>query len=557
MPGSLLTALFALAVVSVSCVPVVSRAETLADAIALAYQSNPTLQSQRAQQRALDETYVQARAGWRPNASLSAGVQYTNVDLGRSNGSQLVNTGTGSLSVSGAGGYDYNTSNATLQASQPLYTGGRTAAAVSAAEAQVLAGREGLRTTESQVLASVIGAYEDVRRDQRIVGIRAENLRVLQSQLDETQTKFQAGQVTRVDTAQAEAQYAQARALLSSAQAQLQISRSNYAAVVGQNPGELTPEPALPGLPATVDQAFDIAERRNPSLLQAQLTEQASRARIVQARAAKRPTVSLQGQFGYTGTVAPFDPRNYDRNFTGQLVFNQPLFTGGVTSSQIRQATEQNTSDRISIEGFRRQVVQQVSQAWNVLLASRANVGSNGEQVRAAQVAFEGIQEQYRAGLSTTLDVLIQQENLRIAQLALVQAEHDAYVAEANLLAAMGRLEARDLVRGVDLYDPAQSFASVKRASAVPWEGVIERIDTAGGPKGSLPKPIVAPAAPSGPVMAADPEAPVPTHAAPALAVPTAPAPDTVSPATPATLGARPGVAEPVAPPAPVPVAKP
>lgn len=533
------------AVLALSVAASTARGETLADAIALAYQSNPTLQGQRAQQRALDETYVQARAGFRPNLSVGASVQYTNIGFGRSSGQQLVSNGSDGLTATSAGGYDYNTSSATLQATQPLYTGGRTETAVSAAEASVLAGRQGLRTTENQILQSVVTAYEDVRRDAQIVGIRRENQRVLASQLDETQTKFTAGQVTRVDTAQAEAQLAQARALLSSAQAQLQISRANYAAVVGQNPGELAPEPPLPGLPATVDQAFDIAEQANPSLLQARLTEQGSRARILEARAAKRPTVSLQGSFGYTGTVAPFDPRNYDRNFTGQLVVTQPLFTGGTTSSQIRQATEQNTSDRISIEGARRQVVQQVSQAWNVLLSSRANVTSNDQQVRAAAVAFDGIQEQYRAGLSTTLDVLIQQQNLRDAQLALVQARHDAYVAEANLLAAMGRLEAGALVRGVDLYDPAKSFDRVKRADALPWDGVVEALDHVGAPRSGPVRPIAAPSPAVAPTMALDAEAPVPTNAAPAVATPTAPIPGTVSPSTPSTLGARPGAAAP------------
>ena len=91
---------------------------------------------------------------------------------------------------------------------------------------------------------------------------------------------------------------AAARALLTSAQAQLQISRSNYTAVVGQNPGDLAPEPLLPGLPASVDQAFDAAEAESPALRRAVAAEQSSRAKIVEARAANRPTVSLEGTLG-------------------------------------------------------------------------------------------------------------------------------------------------------------------------------------------------------------------------------------------------------------------
>jgi outer membrane protein len=504
-------------------------AETLADAIALAYQSNPTLQAQRAEQRALDETYVAARSGFRPNASVSASAEYEREDFGAEGGAST--TPAGAFVVSqGAGHFDANSGGAQLTINQPLYTGGRTEAGVRAAEATVLAGREGLRSTESSVLQSVIQAYEDVRRDQEIVGIRRNNLDVLASQLDETNTKFQVGQVTRTDTAQAQAQLAAARALLTSAQAQLQISRSEYTAVVGQNPGELAPEPPLPGLPATVDQAFDAAEAENPTLKKAVITEQSSRAKLVEAKAANRPTIALQGTLGYSGEIAPLATQDFDRAITAMATITQPIFTGGLNASNIRAALEQNNADRVGIEAARRQVVQGVSQAWNTMSASHANTGSDQEQVRAASVAFEGAQAEYRAGLRTTLDVLITQENLRDAQLALVQAQHDEYVAEASLLNAMGRLEARSLVKGVDLYDPAKSFNRVKRIGAVPWEGIVEGLDSIGAPAPRA-TPVATPAQPTlGSVSMIPADQPVPAHQPLSTEQPTAPAPIPPSP---------------------------
>ncbi len=527
------------------------RAETLADALALAYQSNPTLQAQRAQQRALDETYVQARAGWRPTANGTGTAYWSRTDLGKEYGGQsiAVPTGTGQFTSSNGGSYETNYGQGALTAIQPIYSGGKTAATVKAAEATVLAGRENLRLIESQVLQNVVTAYEDVRRDAQILSIRNDNAGVLQSQLDETQAKFQAGQLTRTDVAQAQAQLASAQALLATAKAQLQISRANYTAVVGQNPGELAPEPTLPGLPAVVDQAFDVADADNPSLRQAQINEQASRARIVEAKAAYRPTISAQASVGAVGTLVPFGVRDYDRNVTGELVFSQPIFTGGVNGSVVRQAIEQNNSDRILIESARRNVVQTVSQAWNTMIGDRASVTSNVEQVRAAEVAFEGIREQYRVGLSTTIDVLIQQQTLESAQLSLVQARHDAYVAETALLAAMGRLEAHDLVQGVPLYDPATSFNKVKTKGAVPWEPLIAAIDSVGAPSVGEPAPISAPATPAASVMIIPADQPVPTNAPLSTAAPTTPAPNTTAPTTPSTLGARPGAPAPNAPP--------
>ncbi|MDP9103669.1 MAG: TolC family protein, partial [Pseudomonadota bacterium] len=208
-----------------------ARAETLADAIAMAYRSNPTLQAERAGQRVTDETYVQARAGFRPTASVSASAGYSDTPTGFSSPSHL----------------ESNSGGATLTLTQPLYNGGRTAAAVQAAEATVSAGREGLRSTEAQILQSVVQAYTDVRRDQQIVAIRQNNLKVLANQFELTKAKFEVGQITRTDVAQAQAQLASARALLSTAQANLQSSRANYTAVVGQNPGELAVEPPIPG----------------------------------------------------------------------------------------------------------------------------------------------------------------------------------------------------------------------------------------------------------------------------------------------------------------------
>ena len=466
-------------------------AETLADAIALAYQTNPQLLSQRATQQALDESYVQARAGWGPTIGLSGQADWQHTEfgheastvLGQTGGSPgtgggVVSTGT----TSGGEPSSYNYGYGAITATQPLYTGGKVAAEVGAAEAAVAAGRQTLRAAEANVLQAVVTAYEDVRRDADILRIRNEATTVLGSQAEETQAKFTVGQVNRVDVAQAQAQLAAAQALVASARAQLAISRAAYVAAVGQTPGELAEPPPLPGLPPSVDKAFDAAEADSPALLQAQLTEAASRARVAAARANLRPTVSAQASYGAEGALQPFVGRDFDRVATGEVVFTQPLFTAGLNGSLIRQSLAQNTADRISIETARRSVVQQVSQAWETLTGARASVSSDIAGLAAAQAAFTGIREEYRVGLSTTLDVLIQQQTLESAQLALTGARHDFYVAEAELLAVTGRLEAEDLVTGVAIYDPRSAFDRVKWKGATLWEPLIRAIDRVGEP---------------------------------------------------------------------------
>jgi outer membrane protein len=453
-----------------------AHAETLADAIALAYQTNPTLQGQRASQRALDESVVQARSGYRPTVSASADASWSDSDVGNSGAD------TNTTRSSGAG----------LSISQPLYTGGRVAASVSAAQADINTGREGLRSVEAQIIQAVVTAYVDVRRDQERLRIANENVSVLMRQLDEAKARFEVGEITRTDVAQAEARLAAAKASQSSSQAQLAISRASYAAVVGQNPGDLAAEPDLENLlPKSVDEAFEAAEKTNPQILAAEYSERASAARLAGARAERRPTVSASTSIGWdasdatglfsTGTGGQFE--NYQQAVSGSVTVRVPIFTGGLTNSQVRAANERNKADQLGIEEARRDALRTVSQAWNSLIGARANLVANEEQVRATRIAFEGVRQEAQVGLRTTLDVLNAEQELRNAELALVNANRDEYVAAAILLAAMGKLEAQYLIPEEPRYDVRANSRRVNSAFGwVPWEPIVEMVDRVGGP---------------------------------------------------------------------------
>ncbi len=478
--GRLLAAIFcagaAGAVAGAAC------AETLADAIALAYDSNPNLLAQRATQRGLDESYVQARAGFRPQLSFSADASYLELRTPRAAaGAPIDTTGGGVPTSVGFGIQRVNSAFAGLSLSQPIWTGGRTAAAVSAAEADILSGRENLRRVESQVMLGVIQSYVDVSRDQEGVRIREQNVSVLQEQLKESKARFDVGELTRTDVAQAESRFAAARALLSSAVAQLAVSRANYAAVVGQNPSDLQPAPSLAYLmPANADEAFDVAEKFSPVLRAQVFAEQASRARVVAARAERMPSLSLRGQYGFTGPAQPLDSGLFSRELTGEAVVTMPLFMGGLTTSNIRQQVERNNTDRINIETQRRSVLQTITQAWNQLVAARANIESTDEAVRAAGIAAEGTRQEQRVGLRTTIDTLNAEQELSDDQLSATGAKHDEYLAAATVLSAMGRLEAKNLIPAVTQYDPKRNFRKLRFSLGyVPWEEPIATVDKA------------------------------------------------------------------------------
>jgi outer membrane protein len=489
--GGLLAAVYSAGLALAIASP--ASAETLAEAIALAYDSNPTLQAQRATQRALDENWVQARSGYRPQASITGGVAYADIRT-PGQGDFVDTNGDGVRDTLVAGRRDDNSATATLQLSQPLYTGGRVAAAVNAAEADILSGREQLRRTEASVVQSVIQAYADTRRDQEGLRIREENVRVLQRQLDESKARFDVGEITRTDVAQSEARLAAADAQLSQAQAQLASSRAVYAAVVGQNPGDLAAEPPLADLlPADVAQAYEAAEINNPQIRQAQYAEQASRARLAAARAERMPNLGLTGSVGYSGQADPWSGSDSSRAVRAGATLTVPLFTGGLVSSRVRAAMERNNADRIGVEVARRAVMQGLTQSWNQHLASRANITSTDQQVKAARIAAEGTKQEQQVGLRTTLDVLNAEQELRNAELSQVSARRDEFVATSLVLAQMGRLEAPMLDAGVTRYDPTTNFNKNRITWGwVPWEEPIAIVDGVFTPK-TVEKPTTAP----------------------------------------------------------------
>jgi outer membrane protein len=345
------------------------------------------------------------------------------------------------------------------------------------------------------VLLDTITAYVDVRRDQEALAIRAENLAVLKRQVDEARTRFDVGEVTKTDVAQAEAELAQAQASYSIAQAQLAISRASYEHAVGQSPGELAPPPELGLLPKTLDQAFDTALRNAPPIRAADYSAQSAAQQVKAAKAAVGPTVSLQGSLSQRTGVAPFNPSIFTRTIFFGINVTQSLYSGGSRESQIRQAVERENFYVIQREGARRTVIQNLSLAWNRLLAGRAGIAANMEQVRAARIAYEGAREEEKVGLRTTFEVLQQEQILRDAELSLNTSRHDAYVATAAVMQVSGLLEARLLVPDIPIQPGGHDLHRLKNATGyVPWEEAVKALDTVGStPVHEAPPPLDAP----------------------------------------------------------------
>jgi outer membrane protein len=419
-----------------------ASAQTLEEALVMAYQNNPTLQSQRASLRATDETVSQALSGWRPTVTLSGDAGLTHSD-GNSTGSS-----------------DTKPRSATVRLSQPLYRGGRTVNGIAQAEANVEAARQALRQTEQGVLQSTVRAYMDVLRDQAVVELNQANLDRLNRQLDATRDRFEVGELTRTDVAQAEARVSGAISSLVAAQGVLESSRATFRRVIGLEPADLSRVPALGALPENVEDARRIALEENPLVRQAVRSEEASRAAVEVANGVILPSVNLTSALSRGYDTSSFNDRLDSASITATVTV--PLYQSGSEYSAVRQAKQTNSQRRIDIETQRRAVVESVTQAWATLNSATEQIRANVDQVRAAEVALDGVQQEAEVGARTVLDVLDAEQELLNAQVALVRSERDEFVAGFDLRVALGRLSAEQLGLPVAAYDPTANYQAVR-----------------------------------------------------------------------------------------------
>lgn len=430
-----------------------AAAQSLQEALALAYANNPNLQAARAQLRAVDENVPQALAGWRPTVQVAG-------SIGTAQG-RTTNTASGNRA-------DTNRNPASIQASvsQPLYRGGRTTASTRRAENQVLAQRARLLATEQQILSDTVNAYVAVIRDQEEVRLNINNEQVLTRQLQATNERFRVGEITRTDVAQAESRLAGTRASRADAEGRLQQSRATFTRLVGQPPQRLVAPQPLRVPVATAAEAGTQAGLNNPNVVAALFDEAAARDLVDVNFSSLLPQVSLNGSTFRNDNSSSPDSRITGSQVTANVTV--PIFQGGAEYAQVRQARQTAQQARQLVDDQRRLATQQATSAWETLTAARAQVDSVRAQIRAAEIALDGVQREAIVGSRTTLDVLNAEQELLNARVSLVRALANVITASHSLTASVGRLTARDLSLPVQIYNMEAYYNAVRNR----WVGL-------------------------------------------------------------------------------------
>jgi outer membrane protein len=433
----------------VTALTTASLAESIDAALVSAYHNNPTLNAQRAATRAVDESVAIAKSGYRPTITGSA-----NIGLSKSTSNVNAAFGANRTTRLAPGGFG-------VTVNQTLWDSYLTQNSVDAARAAVQASQEALRNSEQNILFNGATAYLDVIRDRAILGYQRQNLEFLNEQVRSEEARFEVGEATRTDTAQARASRAEAQSNVSLAQANLKTSEAVYRQIIGNDPANLQPVRGVGKLvPNSINSAMAVAEREHPAIKSTEFLVDQAIYNVKTAESGMLPRIDLQGQVS----------RNFDQSATASVVdsasvaatLTVPIYQGGSQSATVRQNKETLGQRRIqvdeSVDNVRAAVVSAYSQYQGATAAARAN----NEQLKAARLALQGAVEERNVGQRTTLDVLDTQSQVIAAQIALANSSRNVKVAGYAILSAIGRLSAKKLGLRVSNYDPNDHLEEVQ-----------------------------------------------------------------------------------------------
>jgi TolC family type I secretion outer membrane protein len=439
-----------------------ANADDLNTALGQTYLANPSLDAQRAALRSTDEGVPQALSGWRPTLSgqVTAGSSWTH-DGTKALPTQIITDRN----------KQFYPRTYQLTLTQPLFNGFGTVSGTHAAENRVKAGRAQLLDVEQQVMFQAVQAYMSVVTNQSILELRRNNEKVLEKQLQATNDRFQAGEVTKTDVAQAQSRLQGAVADRVAAEGDLTSSMAVYRQVVGQEPVQLSMPNVPPNLPQKEADVVALAQVQQPQVIASQFIVDATHDDIDTQFSELLPSVSLQGSISQADEQA--STRDHTREGTILGVLTVPLYQAGAPDSRVRQAKQIYQQARRQLDESRRSAQQLAVAAWQALETAQAQITSFEEQVRATDVALEGVRQEQSVGARTVLDVLDAEQESLNAKVNLVTAQTNLVIARYQVLQAIGRLNAKDLALNVPLYDPAKHYNDVRNQ----WIGTGPSVD--------------------------------------------------------------------------------
>jgi outer membrane protein len=388
--------------------------------VAIALSRHPLVGQADAETTAAIARKGQAESGYYPSINLSTGYSRTRTLVSTTDQRMTVP----SLFVEGA-------------VSQTLLDFGRTRAGANRAGSLVSAAAESGKSTRHDVAFAAKIAYFDVLRGQKIVDVDRETLQQNESLLVQAQAFYEAGVRARIDVARAEANLYQARAVLTTALNDLQVARITLLNRMGiDGPTDFRLADTLPAItvPGDLDSWLAEAEASRPELRSVRERERAAEFGLRAARANYYPVLTGAGGYGYAAEDFPLQ-----ENYNISVLLNFPIFSGFLTREQVAEAQASLDSTRYAATDLRRQVRLEVEQAALSVREASERLEARRKQEEAAGENLRLARERYKVGAGDIIEMIDAQVQMTQAEVAVIEAVYDSYIAKVTLYRAIGR----------------------------------------------------------------------------------------------------------------------
>ena len=405
-----------------------SRANTLLASLNSAYLNNPKLNAERASMRASREEKRESVSEFLPSITISGYI--SDQDNTKTDGNDS----------------NFEPEEKSMTIEQKIFQGGSGVANFMKKKRGQSLGEFKLKKIEQEILLEAAKVHTNLLLSKKKVNINLMNIDLLERQVETDQNRLEKGEISLTDLAQSESFLAGARAKLISAQNDLVTSKANFEKVIGKKPGENIQEIKKTNLdlPESLAAAYNISNSDNPDLQIALLEYEQAKLDVIIAGSDLSPSATLSYKIAEQDDISSTVKNRTQQTVTATATW--PLFSGGSNIFNLRKTQELRNQKELLLEDSRKKIETDVVNAWSNYQSSKSVLDSIRSQVKAAEIANEGITLEYESGSErTTLEVIQSRTILLNSRISLASSERSFLISQFNLLSAVGRLTAKQL----------------------------------------------------------------------------------------------------------------
>ena len=407
----------------------------LSKALLQAYNENPVLNAERENiQVSLEEVKI-SKSQFLPSVTLSGSKSQENTEK------QTDSSGANSAFT------DVNPKTQSIDIEQKLFQGFAGTASLEKSKIGLTLAQAKLLKTEQEILYQAIEAYTGLIFAEEKLKINQDNVNLLERQVETDQARLERGQITLSDLSQSESSLAGAQAKFLQAQNETVTAKLNYEKIIGPiaDINSLDKKSDLNfALPVSLNEAIEISKKDNPNLIISRLEYEQSEKDMIIARSDLSPSASLSFNSSKSDDVSSTIGER-DKEIL-KATISWPIFSGGKNYASLNKSKNLKNRKKLLLDNALKSNDTNVASAWSNFQVSKSLLNSVTSQVKAAEIANEGITVEYESGLGrSTLDVIQSNSILLNAKISLADSERNYLLSQFKLLQSVGYLNSKYL----------------------------------------------------------------------------------------------------------------